>query len=276
MKIIIGIFLFKDILLTEILKIGDIISTVHHSIIFDSKEFLEGESMNFKFTIKNNISCQEKLLYEYYDDINLIANNNTAKYSTFPTFSQSNNTTLYYTIRKKEEELNGKKGDYLLIVFNCADSSNRITIENLLKNKKIRIIESVTGTNNKTNLSSSSSDGDFDLIVSIVFPLWAVFVIIFTVVCCCWDTVQKVEKLDNMINGGGTPNPSPSPENSSSKENKDNDNIENYNNDNNSSKNNNNNSSFIHIKNKGISNKGVSSDRRTSHKLIVVTKKNNK
>ena len=274
MKINITIFLFKDILLTEILKTGDIISTFHHSIIFDSKEFLEGGSMNFKFAINNNISCQKKILYEYYDDINLITNNNnTAKYSTFPTSSQSNNTALYYTIRKKEEELNGQRGDYLLIVFNCADSNNRITIENLLKNKKVRIIESVTGANNKTNGSSSSS-GEFDLIVSIVFPLWAVFVIIFTVVCCCWDTVQKVEKLDKMFNGGGAPSASPSPENSSSKENKDNDNIENYNNDNNSSKNNN--SSFIHIRNKKISNKGVSSDRRTSQKLIVVTKKNNK
>ena len=272
-KIIICFFLFKDILLVEILKIGKTISTFDNSIIFESKEFSEGESMHFKFEINNNRLCKKALLYEYYDDINLITNKTNPKYSAFQESSKKNNTILHYFITKKKEELNGLNGDYLLMVFNCDKRNKRIIIGNLLKNKRLRIIENVDRAN-KTNHSSSNSDDNFDLIVSIVFPIWAVFVIIFTVVCCCYDNIKKVEKLNDIIVGNSASPSPPSPDNSSSKEEKDNNNIEN--NDNESINSKKNNSTFIHIKKKEITNKRVSSERNSQQDITTKKKKKNK
>ena len=118
--LIINVFLSSTILE----KYGHISST-NGKVIFDSKEFSEGEKMFFK--IKANKECQSPLYYEYYSNINDInlASNSFPIYSVFSkvteTTSIQNKVTSsikYYTIEKKFEEQKSK-GDYLLLVVDC-------------------------------------------------------------------------------------------------------------------------------------------------------------
>ena len=103
------------------------------AIVFESKDFLVGDKMEFKF--KTNSTCNNTINYAYYDDYN----GAYSKYETYYSIkarkekiSYKNKNkqyeVKYFTIIKNSEELNGLDGDYLLIKFNC---DNSVEIENI-------------------------------------------------------------------------------------------------------------------------------------------------
>ena len=97
-------------------------------VIFESKDFSNGDNMYFK--IKANGKCTSRNLnYEYYSTISEI---NTSLDTSFYVKSQTSSTTKvngkvtsttrYFTIKKKSEEFKDSNGDYLLLFFDCFKS----------------------------------------------------------------------------------------------------------------------------------------------------------
>ena len=139
------------------------VSSMNGKVIFDSKEFSEGEKMYFK--IKAYRKCQSPLYYEYYNNINDInlASNYFPIYSVsskvIETYSVQNrvtSTTNYYTIEKKFEE-HKSKGDFLLLVVDCGDG--KIDFTNTEKDESTKVI----------------------IIILLVF----IVIIIVICICCC-------------------------------------------------------------------------------------------
>ena len=119
----------------KILEKYGTIKTNNEPVVFCSEKFSVGERMNFKISSTQSIS--NKLSYQYYDNINDINFNdlNKAYKTKYNITTKVQETTSIlgvvifhirrFTIIKKEKELNGLKGDYLLLNFH-----GDVTIEN--------------------------------------------------------------------------------------------------------------------------------------------------
>jgi hypothetical protein len=93
-------------------------------VIFESKNFAEGESMYF--TIKTDDYCDDYLYYEYYDEIEKIEyiepTYYVKKHSEEKTKVNGRITSvkMHFTIEKKKAEIgNDINGNYLLLYYDC-------------------------------------------------------------------------------------------------------------------------------------------------------------
>ena len=125
-------------------KKGELLTSKNY-VFFNSSDFSSGEKMHF--ILKSDSFCENSLKYVYYDNLtnNLGVNPSTPYSVSFSSEESEYNKkqiiskTKYFTINKKEKELNGLKGKYLLLYFGCA---GKVNIKNEKKNidKKIIIV----------------------------------------------------------------------------------------------------------------------------------------
>ena len=135
--------LIVGVLLEDILQRNESKKTNNDYIIFNSSSFSIGDEMYFE--IKSKGDCDDILYYQYYDNVSSIDYNNTELYyNTKSTSSSSSKVngkikslSLYYTIKKKENELDGLKGDYLFFNFDCDES---VEFVNSKKNNNLTTI----------------------------------------------------------------------------------------------------------------------------------------
>lgn len=161
------IFLFFSFIIIGILSYDELkryesIKTSDSYILFDSSEFLEGESMYFEIESKHQF--KDYMNYQYYDNKNNIILDNL----TYSVISKVSSTvsrndvitsfTRYFTIEKKKSELNDLNGDYLLLNFDC--------------------IGTVEFKNNKSNNITI-------IIIVVVVVIFLVIFIIVLIFCCC-------------------------------------------------------------------------------------------
>jgi len=113
-------------------------------VIFESKDFSNGDNMYFK--VKANGDCYSTTLnYEYYDTDDVTESSRTRLYVTSKSSSTTSvqgrvtSLTRYFTIKKKSDEFKDSNGEYLLLYYKC---SNTIEFENTESDgaKKIIII----------------------------------------------------------------------------------------------------------------------------------------
>ena len=119
--------LIIGLLSEDILQKSESKETNNDYIIFNSSSFSIGNDMYFE--IKSKSDCDDYLYYQYYDNVSSIDYNSELYYKTKSTTSSSTKVNgkikslnLYFTITKKENELDGLKGDYLFLNFDCDDS----------------------------------------------------------------------------------------------------------------------------------------------------------
>ena len=99
--------------------------TNQNYLFFESSEFSLNNKMNFK--LKSDSYCDEEIKYGYYDSLENIGVNPSVPYTCtmsseeYETKNGILENTKYFTIKKKEKELNNLNGDYLLLYFGCAD-----------------------------------------------------------------------------------------------------------------------------------------------------------
>ena len=113
--------------------------------------------------------CSEYLYYQYFDNIDLIDYPSELNYYTEKEASSSTKIngvitsyTLYFTIKKTEDELSGLKGDYLLLKYECDKRS--VEFGNTKKSGKSKV----------TTIA---------IVIVVVFLV--VFVGIFLLICYC-------------------------------------------------------------------------------------------
>ena len=170
MKFLFFFIIFKIFLSNETLRKYSSITISDNSILFISSGFSKEDKINFKIEIVGNSygkSWKNQLNYEFYDNKNNV-NHTYAKYIVYATSSQNNDATRFFTIYKNYDYLDGLRGDYLLLIFNCDSSA---TIENIEKSYE----------------SLSSEDSDL-LIIKIIFPILFILMIILM----CWDALKIV------------------------------------------------------------------------------------
>lgn len=108
-----------------ILKKYNKVKSENGKVIFESKDFANGDKMHFK--LKANGDCYSRTLnYEYYDTSDEI---NEYSATIFEVTSQSSSSssingrvtslTRYFTIKKKSDEFKDTNGEYLLLFFDC-------------------------------------------------------------------------------------------------------------------------------------------------------------
>ena len=101
------------------------IRTNQNYLFFVSSEISLNTKMNFK--LKSDSYCDEQIKYGYYDSLENIGVNPAVPYTcnmSNEEYEKKNGileNTKYFTIKKKEKELNNLNGDYLLLYFGCAD-----------------------------------------------------------------------------------------------------------------------------------------------------------
>ena len=107
------------------------------TVIFESKDFSEGEKMFFK--VKINKECKKDLGYKYYSTSEEIYSA-TTDYTVSNTFSESTSvngkvtsSVEYYTIEKKSSEYKGSNGNYLLLNIDC--NGGKIDFQNTEKDQ---------------------------------------------------------------------------------------------------------------------------------------------
>ena len=101
-------------------------------VIFESKDFSEGDDMHFKIKTNGNFIFKE-LQFRYFSNIEDITSSSSTRYSE--SYKSSSTTsvngrvtsTLYFTIKKKSEDYSDSNGNYLLLEiksFNFVDFEN--------------------------------------------------------------------------------------------------------------------------------------------------------
>ena len=101
-------------------------------VIFESKDFSEGDDMHFKIKTNGNFIFKE-LQFRYFSNIEDITYSSSTRYSE--SYKSSSTTsvngrvtsTLYFTIKKKSEDYSDSNGNYLLLEiksFNFVDFEN--------------------------------------------------------------------------------------------------------------------------------------------------------
>ena len=174
-------YLLINILSIEILRKDGSVKTRDGYIIFDSSEFLIGDTMYFE--IESSSNCADYLYYQYYDDIDNI----NFSYSNFYQMHsvrydyQSSVTvngviqslTRHFEIEKKQGEMGDLDGNYLYLEFDCF------------------------GLVEISNTKSSGKTIIIIVVVIVVFIIVAVF--IFTLVFCCVRRCYRT-RVNNIYN----------------------------------------------------------------------------
>ena len=129
---IIFIYFINNIATEEIFTKNGKKNTNLNYIIFDSSKFSIGKNMNF--ILKSNYYCENIINYGYYDDLDNIMKSREIPYKINISSEEIElkdkeviSKTKYYSIEKNKYELNGLKGDYLLLYFSC---SGEVEIKN--------------------------------------------------------------------------------------------------------------------------------------------------
>jgi len=156
-------------------------------VIFESKDFHEGDNMYFK--IEKNGEFKSGVHYRYYNATEEIKATSNGYYFTSYKYSStaiikklhfSNvTTTNYYTIKKNSEEYINSNGDYLLLEVDCYNNINDIDFEN-------------------TEKDGPSEDS---IIVIIFLVVFFVIIIIIIIICCyfCRKRIRMGQEFINMI-----------------------------------------------------------------------------
>ena len=123
-------YLIINLLSIEILRKDGSKKSTDGYIVFDSSEFLVGDTMHFE--IESSSSCDDYLYYQYYDNIdniNISYSNFNQMYSVKYNFQssvkvneESQSLTRHFKIEKKREELADLEGNYLYLEFDCFGS----------------------------------------------------------------------------------------------------------------------------------------------------------
>ena len=173
------LFLNTKVEALEILKKYEKVENTNGKVIFESKDFSDGDDMYF--TIEAIGSCNSELEYGYFNTFQEITELSHTSYSV-PSKSKSTSsvnrrvtsTTLYFTLKKDSKEYNGSNGNYLLLEIN---SFNFVDFENTEKDD--------------TN--------KFPIIIIIVI---VVFVVIFgiSIGCYCYRRKKMLQMREANIN----------------------------------------------------------------------------
>ena len=121
-----------------VLKKYEKVENTNGKVIFESKDFSDGDNMYFK--IEKEGECDRELKYGYYNTIEMIGATSTTSYhATYKTSSTTSvngrviSSTRYFTIKKNSEEYSGSNGNYLLLQIDCYNLINDIDFENTEK-----------------------------------------------------------------------------------------------------------------------------------------------
>lgn len=148
-----------------ILKKYDKVKSGNGKVIFESKEFANGDKMYFEVNAKGD--CYSRTLnYGYYDTPDNIDESSLTSFDVASKSSSSSSVqgrvtslTLYFTIKKNSDEFKNSNGEYLLLYFDCP-----------------RTIE----------FENTETDGakKIAIIVIVVFIVFFVMVAVIIGVCC--------------------------------------------------------------------------------------------
>ena len=146
-------------------------------VIFESKDFVDGDNMYFK--IEKDGRCDSELQYGYFSTIEEIG---IAARPSYHVISKSSSTTSfngritsstnYFTIKKKSEEYKGSNGNYLLLEIDCYDYIKDIDFENTEK------------------------DGSTKFIIIIIIVLVVFLVVIGVIIGVCCYCIRKRVKMN--------------------------------------------------------------------------------
>ena len=135
--IILYLFLNINALPYNLLKKYGKLENSGGTVIFESKDFSDGNEMYFKVTIDQE--CKNDLKYKYYSTKEEISTTNTdykVSYKYSDTSKSKNIVTEsinYYTIEKKNSEYKGSNGDYLLLTIDF--NGGKINFQNTEKDE---------------------------------------------------------------------------------------------------------------------------------------------
>ena len=169
--------LTTNVLSFEILQKYSKVSTYEDYVIFNSTGFSENQEIYLQFQAKD--ICDDYLYYEYYDDKDLIYYV-TPKYSTKQEFQETTRVNgvvkkyvMFFTIKKVNNELDGLKGNYMLLNFGC---NGEVEIKNSKKNEKYRSLT----------------------VVLICLGVFLFVIIVIVIVCCYCRKMKRAARLQNI------------------------------------------------------------------------------
>ena len=122
--IIIILFLNTKVEALQFLKKYEKVKNTDGKVIFESKDFSDGDDMYF--TIEALGRCSSELEYGYFNTFEEITESSRTSYSVSYKSSSSSSTngvtssTLYFTLKKDSKEYNGSNGNYLLLQIDCS------------------------------------------------------------------------------------------------------------------------------------------------------------
>jgi hypothetical protein len=172
--IIITIFLISIKAATfPILKKYGKVENTNGKVIFESKDFSEGDDMHFKIKTNGNFIFKE-LQFRYFSNIEDITYSSSTRYSE--SYKSSSTTsvngrvtsTLYFTIKKKSEDYSDSNGNYLLLEIN---SFNFVDFENTEK------------------------DGSKSIIIIVIIVLVVSLVVIGVIIGLCCYCIRKRARM---------------------------------------------------------------------------------
>jgi hypothetical protein len=142
-------------------------------VIFESKDFSEGDDMHFKIKTNGNFIFKE-LQFRYFSNIEDITYSSSTRYSE--SYKSSSTTsvngrvtsTLYFTIKKKSEDYSDSNGNYLLLEIN---SFNFVDFENTEK------------------------DGSKSIIIIVIIVLVVSLVVIGVIIGLCCYCIRKRARM---------------------------------------------------------------------------------
>jgi hypothetical protein len=142
-------------------------------VIFESKDFSEGDDMHFKIKTNGNFIFKE-LQFRYFSNIEDITSSSSTRYSE--SYKSSSTTsvngrvtsTLYFTIKKKSEDYSDSNGNYLLLEIN---SFNFVDFENTEK------------------------DGSKSIIIIVIIVLVVSLVVIGVIIGLCCYCIRKRARM---------------------------------------------------------------------------------
>lgn len=107
------------------------------TVIFESKDFSDGNKMHFRVSLEQE--CKSDLKYKYYSTKEEISTTDTdykVSYKSSETTKAQNTIIVvvnYYTIEKKSSEYKGSNGNYLLLTIDC--NGGKINFQNTEKDE---------------------------------------------------------------------------------------------------------------------------------------------
>ena len=141
------------------------------TVIFESKDFSDGNEMYFR--VSQDQECKSDLKYKYYSTKEEISTKNTdykVSYKSLDTTKAKNTIIVsvnYYTIEKKSSEYKGSNGNYLLLTIDCNG-------------------ESINFQNTEKDESKDSTNFIVTIVVVVVVMLIAAVIIVI-----CWVRIKR-------------------------------------------------------------------------------------